>query len=633
MGTNSNEKEKDTFGMNIFVFGDKILNFYNIISKIDIKNNIKSIIKQYWDFDYKETEQLHNYISPYFENLKKKQSEDLTIKNRETLIVKIKNLSGSDVDLILDRMNKLGQTHLMPLVLFLIDDNHISESEMKIQIDKKKYKKVDERLIFLAKFTDNPAIIDKEIDPILLRICSIHNELGDRFTVGKGDKGVDYDLIEKYFPFNINIACIGRFGQGKSTGVNAILKEYKAKESSKGSSQTKKLTFYQALNKPVRVLDIPGFENPETVKKAVEQLQLCGEKIKKINDNLHIILYFIKYSEDRKFMELEYPIIEEVVKHKSSKLIYVITHSNPEIEEDDIEEEIKRINEGLQGITKDKKKNIVDEVKQGGKLFASKDNVVFVNFHKDLKSKFEPFGKKDLFQKIHDFFIESDDYKKSLEKLDKEKINENAKKLREEGKDLLFANKVWGGVVGIIPGVDWALQKFVVKKNAAKKLGELFGIDVKFVNEETKPKVKKGKKKADYVTEGMDDDLLSLKGDELIKESKTFKVGNSIKVAGETGTYVAGGSAVTTGIFRASSTIIETTTTAGEIFGATALKLIGSGCLIAGAVIGVGLGSYFTHDYCETLLDKFVDYYKNNADLISNSYKDAAKYFLFEGNE
>ena len=75
---------------------------------------------------------------------------------------------------------------------------------------------------------------------------------------------------------------------------------------------------------------------------------------------------------------------------------------------------------------------------------------------------------------------------------------------------------------------------------------------------------------------------------ESFKESKTFQVGNSIKVAGETGTYVAGGSAVTTGFFRASSAIIETTTTAGEIFGATALKLIGSGCLIAGAVIGVG---------------------------------------------
>ena len=30
----------------------------------------------------------------------------------------------------------------------------------------------------------------------------------------------------------------------------------------------------------------------------------------------------------------------------------------------------------------------------------------------------EPFGKKDLFKVIHDSFIQSEDYQKSLEKLD-----------------------------------------------------------------------------------------------------------------------------------------------------------------------------------------------------------------------
>jgi GTP-binding protein EngB required for normal cell division len=92
-------------------------------------------------------------------------------------------------------------------------------------------------------------------------LCSIHNELGDRFTYKKGDDLEDFDLIETYYPFNINIACVGRFGQGKSAGVNAILQEYKAKESSKGCSQTKELTFYQVTNQPIKLLDIPGFES------------------------------------------------------------------------------------------------------------------------------------------------------------------------------------------------------------------------------------------------------------------------------------------------------------------------------------------------------------------------------------
>ena len=106
------------------------------------------------------------------------------------------------------------------------------------------------------------------------------------------------------------------------------------------------------------------------------------------------------------------------------------------------------------------------------------------------------FGKKDLFEAIHDSFIQSEDYKKSLEKLDENIIKENSDKLRARGKELLLRNKVWGGIVGIIPGLDWVLQKFVVKKNATKKLGQLFGIDVRFVeNNKTTDKKKKGKRK------------------------------------------------------------------------------------------------------------------------------------------
>ncbi len=162
---------------------------------------------------------------------------------------------------------------------------------------------------------------------ILYRFCSIHNELEDRFTIGKGNFKEDIDLIENYFPFNVNIACIGRFRQGKSTGVNEILKEYKAKESNMGTTQTKSLTYYQVSNKPVRVLDIPGFENEKTVQDAVVKFKQCGEKINKIRDNLHVVLYFVSFKENSSFLELEYPMFEELSKHKNSKIIYVITHS------------------------------------------------------------------------------------------------------------------------------------------------------------------------------------------------------------------------------------------------------------------------------------------------------------------
>jgi hypothetical protein len=44
-------------------------------------------------------------------------------------------------------------------------------------------------------------------------------------------------------------------------------------------------------------------------------------------------------------------------------------------------------------------------------------------------------------------------------------------------------------------------------------------------------------------------------------------------------------------------------------------------------LFGVGLGGYFTHKYCEELLDKFVEYYKKNAEKIGLSYQKAEEYF------
>lgn len=47
-----------------------------------------------------------------------------------------------------------------------------------------------------------------------------------------------------------------------------------------------------------------------------------------------------------------------------------------------------------------------------------------------------------------------------------------------------------------------------------------------------------------------------------------------------------------------------------------------------GTVFSVGIGAYCTHNFCEGLINKFADYYQNNADKITNSYKEALSYFI-----
>ena len=56
-------------------------------------------------------------------------------------------------------------------------------------------------------------------------------------------------------------------------------------------------------------------------------------------------------------------------------------------------------------------------------------------------------------------------------------------------------------------------------------------------------------------------------------------------------------------------------------------KVFGVGLTVVGAAVGVGLGAYFTHKFCEELLDKYVEYYKKNCGKIQNSYIEAAEYF------
>ena len=630
-----NDQKDDCFYMHIQIIGKDMTNFYNTI-----KTTKKyRIIKEYWKIEKPdENSTLIEQINDYFNNIEELKINENNI--RESLIIKVPNLQDEAIGFIIEKMDDLEETYYMPLVLLLYNEEIQNENQLKIDFEK--YENIDPRLIFTEKYDENSFYIENNIEPILLRLCSIHNELGDRFSINNKE---DYDLINNYFPFNLNIACLGRFGQGKSTGVNAILKEYKAKESSKGCSQTKSLTFYQVKNEPIRILDIPGFEDEKTIKQAIDTFKFCGEKINKIKDNLHIILYFLNYNETRAFMKLEVPMLMEIIKHKSSKIIYVITHSIPNMNEKKKKKVLEKINSGLKELfknyesNKNKKEEInlrnenligqienKDNIKAINILSSTLDNTVFVNFHKDNFGN-KPFGENCLFQKIHDFFIDSEEYKNYSKELDSKIIDQRALRLRAEARDVLLSNKIWGAVVGIIPGVDWALQKFVIKKNAAKKVGRIFGIDVKFIDEEHKQVniEEKDTKEEIIINSSIEKDLLNLEieGKNLTKESNKYKIGNSIKVTTEAGAYIGSGVSIGSGISRAATASAEALAETAT-FG---LQIVGTGLAAVGILIGVGLGGYFTSKYCEELLDKFTEYYKNNAEKIENSYQKAANYF------
>ena len=315
-----------------------------------------------------------------------------------------------------------------------------------------------------------------------------------------------YDLVEKHYPFNLNICCVGRFGEGKSTGVNFILGELKAKESNLGATQTRNLNYYHHNSMSIRVLDIPGFENEETVKNCINKIKKSTDEAIKFKERLHIILYFMKFSSSRTFSELEKDVLNELNSHEDAQLIYVISHY--EKDEDDEEEDqnqrndfIQKINNGLN--QKLKKLNNFDKIFK--KFEANENNVVFVNFYEE---KHKPqYGVDLFFKKIRECFKKTKEYQNIMKMMSEisrvigDGLEEDKKKELDNFKDSYFKDiakilriraesevrkyKVSGIFLGSLPIVNLYSHDWISKK-VTKVLGEIYGIEIKFNEKEEK---------------------------------------------------------------------------------------------------------------------------------------------------
>ena len=620
----------EDFYMHIQLIGKEMNKFLALISgkaepskaKSDASQRKK--IEDFWDFDYSKNKDINNQIDDYFSVLLKLKKENKPKQIKEVLVVKIDNPFDIYIEYIFQKLNELREDYCMPIVLFLVVDG-----KKEISYDKKKYPKVRNNLILSKKYTEEPLYYqdDGYMKNLFIRFCSIHNELGDHFSIGEGKDVIDYDLIRNYYPFNINICVIGRFGQGKSTGVNVLLNEYKAKESSQGGAQTKNLTFYQATNAPIRILDIPGFDSERNVNLAIEKIKMCKEEANKLKDYIHFFLYFLSEEDNRTFSQYESPIIEEIVQYTDSKVIYVVTHSDKDNEEEDNEEFINKINQGI---------NSLSEVSNKEMMKATKDNVVFVNFYNQKKK--EAFGKKELFKKIHDYFINSQFFKEASNKLDPEQVEKDILIKKNRANSLLRWNKVGGSLIGLIPGIDWVIQHYVIKKSILRKIGGVFGININFIKEEELKKQnlkEKEKEKLKMNVPGLDDnekiyagvDLnLEVDGDNLMTDSTGYKIGNSIKVSADGASYIGGGISVGVGIYRTVTGVAEVATEGTIVASTTTLKILGTAAFALGAFIGVGTGAYFTCKQCKDMIEYFAKFYRDNSKNICKQYFLAIEY-------
>jgi len=109
---------------------------------------------------------------------------------------------------------------------------------------------------------------------------------------------------------------------------------------------------------------------------------------------------------------------------------------------------------------------------------------------------------------------------------------------------------------------------------------------------------------------------MEVEGEELLKESKEYKVVNSFKEAYRATSYIGGGVSAGFGVARAATIIAESSSSAASTatsiavgVGATALKVVGASLFVVGAVVGVACGGYFTNKYCQELIQKFENFF------------------------
>lgn len=155
--------------------------------------------------------------------------------------------------------------------------------------------------------------IKKEIIKKFIRIYCYYNELGDSFFDVLQKQNSILENNKEKNKYRINILCIGKSQRGKSSFINLLLKDKRSKEGGTGIKCTNKITKYKADDAPVNIYDTIGVssdKNGEIVAELISkidelQIQLKGEM-------LHLILYFLDYSDDHIFDPKELEIFKKL---------------------------------------------------------------------------------------------------------------------------------------------------------------------------------------------------------------------------------------------------------------------------------------------------------------------------------
>jgi len=413
-------KEKQiSFNLNVYFIGDDISFIYQRFEKL--KSNPNSGIFFYWNLFYQKGNyetQLKAMSDTFRKHLEKFEEDPKKNTFKELIIIKMKERNNDKIEEIFQIFASDKDDVYCPFIIFFFDKTG-NEFE-KVEPNKEVYY-ISPLKVFTFKYDFFESESIKEFLNCLIRICSYYNELGEQFFIWTKDseKPIGYDLIRANFNSYINIFCLGRTGSGKSTFLNNFFKEKKSKQGGTGRSTTTKIVRFGINDCPIKIYDVPGFEDDKTIDKVNCKLIQTTSEMNTDKDKIHIILYFINNKEETMIYEMEKKIIDTLKKNnKDVRIIFVSTHSSidPFLFQNGIPPKLKKKYDKI----KEKTKKIIKAISSTfgepytyGQYFQEdsiiQKNLIFVNLEKDYENDIEPFGFDKVIQSIYNTIIEGND--------------------------------------------------------------------------------------------------------------------------------------------------------------------------------------------------------------------------------
>ena len=449
-------------------------------------DNLDKNIVSFWEFTSLEGS-LPNKLNLLL-NILKKKIEACTIDSqqfKEIYIIKNDGISQDNINELFDKLNDIldeSGEYYHPFIIFLTKE--------EISVNNQDYYNLDLKKISFLLYSEEQFPLSDLIFK-LIQIFSYYNELGDEFEIN----GYPYYSITDYnnYPTYLNILIMGRSQSGKSTFINLLLDEKRAKEGGNNCGCSQKPQKYKILNYPIRLYDTIGFgDDDKNIKEFINYFKKMDDQMNLLKEKIHLVLYFIDGGAGNKISKKEKILLKEIQK-RNLMTFFIVTKFNhdPKKNNKKYNNELKKIYKSLTSlvgnnyVSSDEEKaldrfigvNLVKKSSDNSAFgFESIIKKIYTYLKEEYKIIFEikeqymknnslKVSMEELFSKLKDtFFFNHIKHYKEIE----EKYEQEAKKV------IMKANKKMS-ILGLFPIID-DISHYYLCKNLNKDIKNIFQI-------------------------------------------------------------------------------------------------------------------------------------------------------------